>query len=229
MKYISIILLIITFFSCSKEKIEKSIIEETNWNQVWESNFEPVVVDDFVSVRAEFHKPEKNPAHEIIITPKMSFGTGHHATTYMMIEQMRDLDFKDKEVFDFGTGTGILAILAHKMGAGRVEAIDVDEWSIDNARENFDRNGCTKCEVTLSTIIPNKHFDIILANINRNVLLQYASSLNAATKDAAYLLLSGLMIDDEGDITKEFMQQGFRLVKQSQRNNWICLLFAKGS
>jgi ribosomal protein L11 methyltransferase len=105
----------------------------------------------------------------------------------------------------------------------------VDEWSIDNARENFDRNGCTKCAVALSTNIPEKAFDIILANINRNVLLHYASALAAASKPTAHLLLSGLMTEDETDITQEFNRQGFKLVKQSQRSNWISLLFAKGS
>jgi ribosomal protein L11 methyltransferase len=205
------------------------VVEEQNWNELWESNFQPVVVGDFCGIRAHFHAPIENVQHEVLITPKMSFGTGHHATTYMMIEQMKDLDFSNKEVFDFGTGTGILAILAEKLGASRVEAIDVDEWSIDNARENFDRNGCTKCTVALSTSIPEKAFDIILANINRNVLLHYASALAAASKPTAHLLLSGLMTEDETDITQEFNRQGFKLVKQSQRSNWISLLFAKGS
>ncbi len=121
----------------------KTIIEETNWNQVWESNFDPVIVDDFVAVRAHFHEPIKNVQHEIVITPKMSFGTGHHATTYMMMQQMRELDFAGKNVFDFGTGTGVLAILAEKLGAQKVIAIDNDDWSIENADENVKRNNCT--------------------------------------------------------------------------------------
>src|SRR5687767_8421631 len=111
-----------------------------NWNSLWESNFEPVVVDDFCAIRADFHQPIKKVKHEIIITPKMSFGTGHHATTYMMMQQMRDIDFINKTVFDFGTGTGILAILAKKLGSSSVTAIDVDEWSIKNAEENFHWN-----------------------------------------------------------------------------------------
>lgn len=202
------------------------VVEEQNWNELWESNFQPVVVGEFCGIRAHFHQPIENVAHEIVITPKMSFGTGHHATTYMMIEQMKDIDFKDKDVFDFGTGTGILAILAEKLGARRVVAIDVDEWSIDNAQENFERNGCGKIDVTLSTTIPNEQFDVILANINRNVLLQYAPLLKAACKENAHLLLSGLMTDDAQDIDRAFVEQGFRLVKQTQRNNWISLLYA---
>lgn len=204
-------------------------VEEQNWNEVWERHFEPVVVGDFCAVRAHFHQPIPHVAHEIIITPKMSFGTGHHATTYMMMEQMQGIDFKDKEVFDFGTGTGILAILAEKLGASKVTAIDVDEWSIENARENIERNGCTKINVALSTTIPDTAFDVILANINRNVLFQYAGQLNKACKDTSLLLLSGLMSDDADDINKAFAAQGFRLLKRTDRTNWISLLFAKGS
>jgi ribosomal protein L11 methyltransferase len=113
---------------------------EINWNQVWESNFEPVIVDDYVAVRADFHKPITTTTFEIVITPKMSFGTGHHATTYMMIELMRYVDFKGKSVLDFGTGTGILSILAEKSGATEVHAIDNDDWSITNAGENCTKN-----------------------------------------------------------------------------------------
>lgn len=204
-------------------------VEEQNWNAVWESNFQPVVVGDFCAVRAHFHQPIPHVAHEIIITPKMSFGTGHHATTYMMMEQMQGIDFTDKEVFDFGTGTGILAILAEKLGARNVTAIDIDEWSIENARENIERNGCQRIDVVLSTTIPDVQFDVILANINRNVLLQYTEQLHTACKDTSLLLLSGLMTNDAGDINEAFTKQGFRLVKRTDRNNWISLLFAKGS
>ena len=108
----------------------QSRIEETNWNAVWESNFDPVIVDDFVSIRADFHEPIKLVEHEIVITPKMSFGTGHHATTYMMIQQIREIDFTEKTVFDFGTGTGVLAILAEILGAEKIAAVDNDDWSI---------------------------------------------------------------------------------------------------
>ncbi|HEU4861999.1 MAG TPA: 50S ribosomal protein L11 methyltransferase, partial [Chitinophagaceae bacterium] len=119
-------------------------IAETNWNQIWESNFQPVVVDEYVAIRADFHQPISTTKFEIVITPKMSFGTGHHATTYMMMQQMRENDFANKNVFDFGTGTGVLSILAEKLGAKKVLAIDNDSWSIDNADENIQRNNCTK-------------------------------------------------------------------------------------
>nr|WP_262919339.1 50S ribosomal protein L11 methyltransferase [Niabella hibiscisoli] len=121
-------------------EFEKEEIAPQNWNAVWESNFNPVIVDDFVGIRASFHEPLQNIQHEILITPKMSFGTGHHATTHLMMQQMRKISFPGKSVFDFGTGTGVLAILAHRLGAENIFANDIDEWSILNARENFDQN-----------------------------------------------------------------------------------------
>lgn len=205
------------------------IIEEKNWNEEWERNFQPVIVDDFCAIRAEFHQPIDNVEHEIIITPKMSFGTGHHATTYMMIEQMRGIDFKENNVFDFGTGTGILAILAEKLGASKVTAIDVDEWSIENAKENVLRNDCYKIELTLSSQIPQEQFDVILANINRNVILDSLSQLKASLKSNSYLLLSGLLKLDEKDIIQGCNFHGLKLAKITERNNWISLLLVNPS
>lgn len=201
-------------------------VEEQNWNAVWESNFEPVVVEDFCAIRAEFHEPITNVSYEIVITPKMSFGTGHHATTYMMIQQMKDMDFTGKHVFDFGTGTGILAILAEKLGSEKIQAIDVDDWSIENAWENINRNGCSKINVELSSQLPAQQFDIILANINRNVILQYLPGLKEIlNNEQGELLLSGLLVSDKEDIMKACMNQGLKLIKELERNNWISLLF----
>ena len=205
--------------------VTASTISEQNWNALWESNFEPVVVGDFCAVRAHFHAPVGNTDNEIIITPKMSFGTGHHATTYMMMEQMKHLDFRGKAVFDFGTGTGILAILAEKLGAARIEAIDVDEWSIENTKENAERNHCNRINVCLSTVIPAKSFDIILANINRNVILQYLPQLKNHVISNGFLLLSGLMKNDEADIVEASREVGFRFIKQTEKGAWISLLF----
>lgn len=202
-----------------------SEVEEQNWNAVWERNFHPVVVDDFCAVRAHFHEAITTVKHEIIVTPKMSFGTGHHATTYMMMEQMREIDFENKTVFDFGTGTGILAILAHKLGAAKVTAIDVDEWSIENAEENFERNNCIAIDVQLSTTVPLEKFDIILANINRNVILQYLSHLKKALKHQSQLLLSGLLSEDENDIVAACQSHKLHLRKKLERAGWISLLF----
>lgn len=203
-------------------------IEEKNWNEVWESNFQPVVVDNFCAIRAEFHNPIETVEHEIIITPKMSFGTGHHATTYMMIGQMRDIDFTDKTVFDFGTGTGILAILAEKLGARQIHAIDVDEWSIENAKENIAKNNCSKISVNLSSQISHPKADVILANINRNVILEYLPQLQKNLSEKGYVLLSGLLIEDEQDIKNACIARQLKFIKMSERNNWISLLFING-
>lgn len=202
-----------------------SEVAEQNWNAVWEKNFQPVVVEDFCAVRAHFHEPIVSVQHEIIITPKMSFGTGHHATTYMMMQQMRDIDFHGKTVFDFGTGTGILSILAEKLGAAKVTAIDVDNWSIENAKENFERNGCTQISVSLSSNLPKEPFDIILANINRNVILAYMQQLVRIIKKGGLVLFSGLLAADEDDVKKAAEPNGLQLKRRGERGGWISLLF----
>jgi ribosomal protein L11 methyltransferase len=202
-------------------------IEEKNWNEVWESNFQPVVVDKFCAIRAEFHETIKDVEYEIIITPKMSFGTGHHATTYMMIEQMRDMDFRNKIVFDFGTGTGILSILSEKLGASKIEAIDIDDRSIENAIENSARNNCRKISISLSSEIPLGEFNIILANINRNVILNYLSQMSEYLNEEGSLLLSGLLASDEKEMVEACVRQRLKFIKRSERDHWMSLLFIK--
>lgn len=211
------------FQALSSASYQLQEVSERNWNEEWERNFQPVVIENFCAVRADFHPAFTNVEHEIIITPKMSFGTGHHATTYMMIQQMQQFHFQGKSVFDFGTGTGILAILAEKMGAASVEAIDVDEWSIANAKENFGMNNCSRITVSLTSALPRKRFDIVLANINRNVLLQYAAELKDITTSDGLLLLSGLLTTDEEVITSAFAES-YRMVKKLERSNWVSLL-----
>jgi ribosomal protein L11 methyltransferase len=201
------------------------LVEEQNWNAVWEQNFQPVLVDDFCGVRAHFHPPFNHVEHEIVITPKMSFGTGHHATTYMMMQQMRHIDFVQKKVFDFGTGTGILAILAEKLGADKIIAIDVDDWSIENTRENAEKNHCTKIEVSLTSLLPDEKFDVILANINRNVILDYMESLIRLSNREGVILLSGLLAADEKVIVTAAEQYGMHLLNKTERAGWISLLF----
>jgi len=202
----------------------QSVIEDTNWNAVWESNFQPVVVDDFVGIRAGFHEPIKGVQHELTITPKMSFGTGHHATTYMMIQQMRQIDFAGKTVFDFGTGTGVLAILAEKIGASLITAIDNDDWSVENSIENIEKNHCSRIQLIKSnSVVTNRNFDIILANINKNVILENLPDLKKQLTPGGVLLLSGLLKDDESDILTATSSLFLQLIDKQERNNWICL------
>jgi ribosomal protein L11 methyltransferase len=207
---------------------KESIIAETNWNNLWESNFEPVIVNDFYAIRADFHSAITNVQYEIIITPKMSFGTGHHATTYMMIEQMKTIDCNDKTIFDFGTGTGVLAILAEKLGAAAVTAIDNDNWSIENAAENITRNDCTKINLYNSEKVPSDMpFDIILANINRNVILENLSLLYNQLKPGSILLLSGLLAEDEADITAAATKLSLQKGPVLHKTGWISIRFLK--
>ncbi len=204
----------------------KSIIKKENWNKVWEANFEPVLVDDFVGIRASFHPSFTNVLHEIVITPKMSFGTGHHATTYMVMKLMQELDFKDKSVFDFGTGTGILAILAEKLGATSLLAVDNDDWCIENASENISINQCKHIDIQkVESFISDKQYDIILANINRNIILDNIKEIAKGLVSGGQLLLSGLLKEDEADIKSVCTDLGLQYHKTLQRNGWIALWF----
>lgn len=190
------------------EIFEINTIEEKNWNEEWEKNFEPVLVANFCGVRAHFHQPFANVNHEIIITPKMSFGTGHHATTYLMIEQMQMINFENKTVLDFGTGTGILAILAEQLQSKFIKAIDIDKWSIENAAENIKINNCKNIDLQLSAELPDQIVDIILANINRNVILSYLSVLQSILSRGGLILFSGILIEDENKIMQTCKENG---------------------
>ena len=202
-----------------------SVIVQENWNAQWENSFEPILVNDFVGIRAYFHQPIPQVKHEIIITPKMSFGTGHHATTYMMIEQMEALDFTNKTVVDFGTGTGVLAILAEKMGAIAVDAIDYDEWSIENTKENAAANNCTKINlVKAETIAADILYDIVLANINLNVILDNMAAIKVASKKETLILLSGFIKADEVMMVNALAKNGILPHKTLQKGEWISVL-----
>ena len=208
---------------------ELEVIEAQNWNAVWESNFEPVIVDDFCTLRAHFHTLDVTTPHEIIITPKMSFGTGHHATTQLMIMGMKSISFAGKSVLDFGTGTGVLAILADKLGAAMITAIDNDEWSVENTVENISRNHSRGIVVKKCTLedIESQQYDVILANINRHILLQYMSLLYARLNDGGTILMSGLLPGDQEIIVNSAQGAGFKFKNKSEHNNWIALFFNK--
>lgn len=206
----------------------KEVIAEKNWNEEWEKNFEPVLVDDFCAVRASFHQPITNVQYEIIITPKMSFGTGHHATTYMMMKNMEAIDFRGKTVLDFGTGTGVLAILAEKLGATNVYAIDNDEWSINNGKENIDNNHCHHILIEQKDNLNGIGvYDIILANINRNVLLDNMESIATSVKANGIVLISGFYEEDIPVLVGAGQTYGLKLGHKSEKTKWCCLQFTK--
>jgi ribosomal protein L11 methyltransferase len=204
-------------------KFETERIKEKNWNEEWEKNFQPVVVDDFCAIRAHFHAPVAGVEHELVITPKMSFGTGHHATTFMMIQAMRQVDFGGRRVFDFGTGTGVLAILAGRLGAASVLATDNDDWSIVNARENVANNGCSCVQVVKMEEVPEGPFDIILANINKHVIISQLPALGQQFNPGGVLLLSGLLDSDFQDIENEAVKENISISVRMTKERWICL------
>lgn len=203
----------------------REILPQKNWNEEWEKNFQPVVIGNFCAIRATFHQPVPGVEHEIIITPKMSFGTGHHATTHIMIQYLHEQPIKGKHVLDFGTGTGILAILAEKLGAAEITAIDNDDWSIVNAAENIAVNNCTG--ITLKKADQLKgldDYDLILANINRHVILANMLDLKQHLRPKGVLILSGLLPDDRPVIEEKAAACDLRIIEQKNYNNWIGLL-----
>jgi len=196
-----------------------------NWNAQWEANFSPVLVDDFVAIRANFHAPITTTQHEIVITPKMSFGTGHHATTYLMLQLMASIDFQQKSVLDFGTGTGILAIMAEKMGATKILAVDCDEWSIANSAENFEINHVQNCTLLQSsTANTNEQFNIILANVNRNIILDNLQYFVNSISANGLLLLSGLLVTDVAEI-ENVLKQSTKCTLQLliEKDGWVAM------
>lgn len=210
-------------------KIEYTFKEmpNINWNEEWEKNFEPINIDDKVLIRAEFH--ESVPGmHEIVIQPKMSFGTGHHPTTHLMIQQMMDIGFQGKKVLDMGCGTSVLAIYARQNGAGETKAIDIDEWSVENSKENAARNNVV-LDIELGTAenLGNENYDIILANINRNILISDIPTYVTVLNNGGKLLLSGLCFFDVDDILEVCRENGLELKKQLQREEWVSLLLEK--
>ena len=205
---------------------EKEVIEQTNWNKEWEKNFNPIQVDDLVSIRAPFHE-NPNLQYDIIIEPKMSFGTGHHETTHMMIQHLLDLDLNNKKVLDMGCGTGILAIFAEMKGAIAIDAIDIDSWCYENSIENCERNHCSLINVYEGdvSLLKNKKYDLIIANINRNILLKDIQIYSSCLNDKGILLLSGFYKEDVPIIDAETSKFKLNLEKTIVRNNWAALKY----
>lgn len=219
-----------TIASLSEIQIDysRTEIEQKNWNEEWESNFHPIFVNDQCYIRSEFHEAKPEFPYEIIIQPKMSFGTGHHSTTHLMVEYILENEFEGKDVLDMGCGTSILAILAKMKNAGYVEGIDIDEWSVENSIENAERN---KVEITVKlgdvSLLGQRKFDIILANINKNILLADIPSYVKDLQEGGDLYLSGLMDFDLEDIRQRCEEHGLKFVSKKQRNEWIALKFIK--
>jgi len=202
-------------------------IAKQNWNEEWEKNFQPISIGNDIYVRADFHEPQVNYLYEIIITPKMSFGTGHHETTSMVMEHQLTIPHQDKKVLDIGTGTGILAVLAEKLGAKYISAFDIDEWSVENTIENIALNNTSNIEVRLGTIEdePHRKYEIVLANINRNILLQQIPAYATFMAEGASLIISGFYEADIADIQSVAESLGLKKEAQLSKNQWASVVF----
>jgi len=201
-------------------------IAQTNWNAEWEKNFNPIIVDDICAVRAPFHESFNTP-YDIIIEPKMSFGTGHHETTHMMIQHILKNDIQGKSVLDMGCGTGVLAILTELKGAKPIDAIDYDNWCYLNSLENVERNNCKHITVIEgdASVLGNKKYDIIIANINRNILMQDMATYISCLNKSGVLFLSGFYVDDIPMIQQECEKYLLKFEEKLERNNWVSLKF----
>src|SRR5690554_979263 len=205
-------------------------IEQVNWNDEWEKNFNPIDVDGICYVRAPFHEP-KNAEYEIVIEPKMSFGTGHHETTFMMMKHLLNIDVNNMEVLDMGCGTAILAILASMKGARHIDAVDIDNWCYLNSIENAERNNIDNISVFEgdAELLQSKkdRYDLIIANINRNILLNDMNAYAESLKSGGTILFSGFYTEDIEAITEEANKYAMFLESHLERNNWASLKFKK--
>src|SRR6266487_3334475 len=203
----------------------KTIIPPFNWNQKWENEFSPVTLENFAGIRASFHPPIKSVKYEIIITPKMSFDTGLHPTTYLMIQQMKESEFVNKKVLDFDAGTAILAILVKKMGADSVTAIDYDEACINNARENININNCDIRIFKKGNLKNLEKFEIVLANINLNTILENLSEMKKLMDVSSHIIISGCLRNDEKELLRQFSVFGFRSELILFKEGWLSIKF----
>jgi ribosomal protein L11 methyltransferase len=205
-------------------------VEKQNWNKEWEKNVEPIFVDDQCLVRAEFHEIKKKYPYEIIITPKMSFGTGHHQTTYLMLRNQMKMDHRNKRVMDAGSGTAILSIMASKLGAKSVEAFDIDEWSVTNGQENAEINKCSNIHIQqgkITELALGNNFDIVLANINKNILISEMKNYSDALKSGGLLLISGFYESDIADLNAVASEHNLYELYNDIRETWACILLRK--
>jgi ribosomal protein L11 methyltransferase len=209
--------------------VAQSHIEQQNWNAQWEAGYEPIIIDDQVIVKAPFHQIDKDYPYELLIQPKNTFGTGHHETTQLMLRLMLQANLKDKKVFDYGSGTGVLAIMASKMEAESVYAIDIDDWSAENIFENTQLNSIDNIafeQGDLNVVKPQK-FDVILANINKNILLFSFQQLSELIVNGGTLLISGFYDSDLEDLKASALLSGFSYQQHMVLNNWCAAYFKR--
>jgi ribosomal protein L11 methyltransferase len=201
-------------------------IEQVNWNEEWEKNFEAIDVDGLCHVRAPFH-PKTDAKYDIVIEPKMSFGTGHHETTHMMIQHLLETDVTNMKTLDMGCGTAILAILAEMKGAKPIDAIDIDNWCYLNSIENAERNNCKYISVYEgdAALLKDKKYDLIIANINRNILLNDMQAYVYSLNPKGMILFSGFYEEDIPYIDASCTEKGLKFVKKLERNNWVSLKY----
>ncbi len=207
----------------SKLSVEE--VPDQNWNARWEASFTPVDVGKFCRVRADFHPATENVKYDVVINPKMSFGTGHHETTYMMIKMMEGLFMKKTKVLDYGCGTGVLAILASKMGAQTVDAVDIEEQAFYNAIENNQLNNVFNVQVFKGNLnaIADTEYDVILANINRNVILNSLAALREKLNKRGCLIISGVLKEDESLIMQAISDNRFTVDEKEEKGDWLCM------
>ena len=224
--------LIDSYSSLGSITIHSRDVRDKNWNVEWEKNFQPIVVEDQCIVRATFHRIKQKYPIELIINPKMAFGTGHHETTYLMIQSQMNTDHNNKIVLDAGCGTGILSVLAEKLGAGKIIGFDIDHWAYENTIENISINSCNRIEVIEGKIekIPSKYtFDIILANINLNVILEDLNTYYEFLATGGILILSGFLESDLNVLLKNIADLNLNLIEQNLRNKWMSIILKKTS
>jgi len=216
-------------YGVKSNDVPRSTIADKNWNEQWEAGYEPIIIDDNIAVIAPFHDLRRRFETELIIKPKNTFGTGHHETTQLMLKQMMKMDFKNKSVFDYGCGTGVLAIMASKNGASEILAIDIDQWSSDNVLENASLNNVDNIEFIQGdlSVVNAKKFDIILANINKNILLDSMRQLSQILKPSGQLLISGFYGSDLRDLEIAALSVGLKTEGSILLNNWCCARFNK--
>lgn len=222
-----------TFLETSNDEVNASfevkIIPQQNWNAVWESDFQPVVVEEYLSILAPFHERAGHKGMIVEIQPKMSFGTGHHQTTWMMSKALFELERIPEYVLDMGTGTGVLAIIAEKLGAKHIVAVDIEDWSVENTIENAEHNGCTKIEALRGDIdiLHGRTFGLILANINKNVLKAHMAEYSNMLEKGGTLLLSGFFDTDVEELVTFAEQFGLKKLSILNKDNWAAIELQK--